>query len=75
MSAQLDWASESEHVSSTRVPAGTAAASASGSIRSASTTAPTLPGLRIAPSPSGSSAGTVPAVRASVTAACQALST
>ena len=72
--SQLAWASESEHVSNTGVPAGTLAASASGSILSASTTALTLAGLRIAPSPSGSCAGTVPLVRTWSTAASQAAS-
>ena len=70
----MAWRSVSEHVSSTGVPAGTLAASATGSILSASSMAFTLPGLRIAPSPSGSLAGTVPLVRTSSTAASQVFS-
>ena len=70
--AQLAWLSESEQVSSTGVPGGTAAASARGSIRSASTTALMLPGFAIAFSPSGSVAGTVPCVRICCTAAFHA---
>ena len=72
--SQLAWRSESEHVSSTGVPAGIWAARATGSILSASMMAFTLPGLRMAPSPSGSCAGTVPLVRTSSTAASQAVS-
>jgi hypothetical protein len=58
-----------EHVNKTGVPAGTFAASATGSILSASATAFTLPGLTMAFSPSGSLSGTVPLVRTSSTVA------
>jgi len=70
--SHLAWLSVSEHVSNTGVPAGTFAASASGSILSVSATAFTLPRLTIALSPSGSCAGTVPLVRISSTAASHA---
>ena len=55
--SHLAWPSESEHVSSTGVPAGILAARASGSILSASMTALTLPGFSSAPRPSGSFLG------------------